>query len=53
MPQEQINRVLVDNALRGHDVVRLKGGYPFVFGRGHEELPACVAAGLEVEMLPG
>lgn len=52
-PQEQINRLLVQSALLGLQVVRLKGGDPFIFGRGGEELEALRQAGIEVEIVPG
>src|SRR5690606_9594623 len=53
LPQERINELLVREALAGRDVIRLKGGDPFVFGRGGEEAEACRAAGVRVEIVPG
>ncbi|MDE7248650.1 MAG: uroporphyrinogen-III C-methyltransferase, partial [Lachnospiraceae bacterium] len=53
MPQEEINALLIAKAKEGKLVVRLKGGDPFVFGRGGEEILALRQAGIEVEEIPG
>lgn len=53
MAQQVINETLIDRAKAGKFVVRLKGGDPYVFGRGYEELEACTAAGIPVTVVPG
>ncbi len=53
MSQRDIERVLIERALDGQHVVRLKGGDPFLFGRGGEEVEALVAAGIPYEVVPG
>lgn len=53
IPQPQINALLVEKAKEGKLVVRLKGGDPFVFGRGAEEALYCHAAGVAFEIVPG
>jgi uroporphyrin-III C-methyltransferase len=51
--QEKTNELLVEHAQAGKTVARLKGGDPFVFGRGFEEVQACAAAGVACEVIPG
>ena len=53
MVQEDINKVLLDKALEGKKVVRLKGGDPFLFGRGGEELELLIENNIEFEIVPG
>ena len=53
MPQKQINRLIIERASDGAVVTRLKGGDPFVFGRGGEEALEAAAAGIEFEVIPG
>ena len=53
MAQEKINELLITHARAGRTVARLKGGDPYVFGRGFEELVACREAGIECEVVPG
>ena len=53
IPQEGINRLLIEHGAAGKRVVRLKGGDPFIFGRGAEEIEELVKAGIDFEVVPG
>lgn len=53
LTQEEVNELLVHHGRRGRKVVRLKGGDPFIFGRGFEEVAALAAAGIGCEVVPG
>jgi uroporphyrinogen III methyltransferase/synthase len=53
LEQEEINRLMIDKARQGKIVARLKGGDPFIFGRGGEEAEALAAAGISFEVIPG
>ncbi len=53
LSQEEINQLLIDKAKEGKNVIRMKGGDPFVFGRGGEEALALVESGIEFEVVPG
>ncbi len=53
VPQDQITNIIIEKAKQGGKIVRLKGGDPFIFGRGGEEAEALVAEGIEFEIIPG
>ena len=53
LAQEEINAIIIDRALQGNEVLRLKGGDPFVFGRGGEEALVCHERGIPFEIVPG
>ncbi len=53
LSQQEINHLIIEYGTKYNNIVRLKGGDPFVFGRAQEEIDAAVEAGMEVEMVPG
>lgn len=53
LPQEDINQLIIDRARRGQNVIRLKGGDPYIFGRGGEEALALLEAGISFDIVPG
>ena len=53
IPQDELNQLLVDRAVSGKNVIRLKGGDPFIFGRGGEEAESLAASGVPFEIVPG
>jgi uroporphyrinogen III methyltransferase/synthase len=53
LPQDEIHEILIARAKEGKEVVRLKGGDPFIYGRGWEEIEACYLAGVTCEVVPG
>ena len=53
VPQDRIHDLLIERARAGKEVVRLKGGDPFIYGRGWEEIEACYLAGVPCEVVPG
>ena len=53
LPQDEMNKLMIEKARQGHTVVRLKGGHPFIFGRGGEEAEALAAERIPFEVVPG